>query len=75
MVITSGIARAKILFNTCANPRCVRQRFLDLSKSDAAVIQNITGRVAPLLNDVVALDKVLSLADVCIIHHTYCGDL
>ena len=37
---------------------------------DALVMRNICGHIAPILNDIVALDVFLGLSDIMVVHHT-----
>jgi len=65
-----------ILIYTCADPRCVPERFLDLKAGEAVVVRNVAGHVAPNLLDAVALDVAVGgLKEVMVIHHTDCGAL
>lgn len=68
-----GKSPAKIAIVTCIDPRCNPDGFLGLNPGDAFVMRNICGHIAPILNDIVALDVFLGLSDIMVVHHTDCG--
>jgi len=60
---------------TCVDPRISPEKFLDLGPVGPIIVRNVCGHVAPALSDIVALDSLLGLTDIIIIHHTDCGAL
>lgn len=74
--MVSGVSTPpKIIIITCADPRCTPEHFLNLTGTEAIVIRNVAGHVAPAIKDIVVLDGLLPRDEVCIIHHTDCGGL
>ncbi|KAH8658336.1 carbonic anhydrase [Xylariales sp. PMI_506] len=62
------------LIVTCVDPRCVPERFLGLTPEDGVgVLRNACGHIPLALNDILALDHLIKLSNVIIIHHTDCG--
>jgi carbonic anhydrase len=71
---------------TCADPRLAPEKFLDLGpgtschsspshhilylKVGPIFIRNVCGHVTPALNDIVALDRLVTIDNLLIIHHT-----
>ena len=66
---------------TCLDPRVDPAHFLGLDLSDAMVVRNVGGRVAPeAINDVAFIGQLAEnmlpdgpLFEVAVIHHTQCG--
>ncbi|QDS68985.1 hypothetical protein FKW77_009250 [Venturia effusa] len=67
------IAVGKTLVISCADPRSDPAYILDLNFGETAILRNAGGQVKPLLNDILALDNLLLVNQVMIIHHTDCG--
>lgn len=56
---------------TCADPRCVPEQFLGLKAPETVVMRAAGGRVAGILNGLLALDMLLGgFRELMIIHHT-----
>jgi carbonic anhydrase len=66
--------RANIHIVTCADFRATPETFLQITPTEPIlVIRNVNGHVGPGLtsiNAILALDHVLNLSDIMIIHHT-----
>ncbi|KAH7304679.1 carbonic anhydrase [Stachybotrys elegans] len=67
------IAVAKTLVVACVDPRSDPSYILGLKFGEAGILRNIGGQVKPLLNDILALDNLITFEQVMIIHHTDCG--
>lgn len=70
---SAGILPPTVLIITCCDTRCQPFEFLHLSPSDALVMRNVGGHVQALLPDIAALDAVVGLQEIMIVHHTDCG--
>jgi len=71
-----GLKLSSTLVITCADPRCVPERFFGLNTRDGVVvIRNAGGHVKSELTSILALDHLLTLKDILVIHHTDCGTL
>jgi len=70
-----GLPMPRSLILTCADPRISPEKFLDLGPVGPIICRNVCGHVAPALSDIVALDSLIGLTDIIIIHHTDCGSL
>jgi len=80
------LAYTNIPIVTCADPRLAPEKFLDLGpgtschsspshhilylKVGPIFIRNVCGHVTPALNDIVALDRLVTIDNLLIIHHT-----
>ncbi|KAG7000442.1 hypothetical protein FOFC_03412 [Fusarium oxysporum] len=67
------VAVAKTLVVSCADPRSDPSYILGLNFGEAGILRNVGGQVKPLLNDILALDNLITFKQVMIIHHTDCG--
>ncbi|KAM0805785.1 carbonic anhydrase [Usnea florida] len=76
---SENLPTPNVVVLTCADPRCIPERFLGLGtdnrKLDAVIMRNVCGHAAPALNDIIALDHFLGFTDIMVIHHTDCGSL
>jgi len=70
-----GLDMPHTLILTCADPRLAPEKFLDLGPVGPIFIRNVCGHVTPALNDIVALDRLVTIDNLLIIHHTDCGSL
>jgi len=68
-----GLPMPRTLILTCCDPRVSPEKWLNLGPVGPIVIRNICGHVQPALNDIIALDGLLNLTDIIIVHHTDCG--
>lgn len=60
---------------TCADPRCIPERFLNLNMWEAVVLRNAGSNVKAALPSLIAIDSVVGLQEIMIINHTDCGAL
>ncbi|KAG7404135.1 Uncharacterized protein Forpe1208_v015608 [Fusarium oxysporum f. sp. rapae] len=67
------VAVAKTLVIACADPRSDPSYILGLNFGEAGILRNVGGQVKPLLNDILALDNLITFKQVMVIHHTDCG--
>ena len=65
-----GLSLPKVLIITCVDPRCTPEHFLGLQAADAAVIRNVCGHVAPAIDNILALDALMTFNELMIIHHS-----
>lgn len=49
--------------------------YLDTAPGEIIIFRNTGGQVAPLLNDMLAIDTILNLERILVVHHTDCGTL
>lgn len=72
-----GLEPRHIVVLTCADPRCEPIHYLKTVPTDMVVImRNVCGHVNHnVLKDIVALDSLVGITDVIVIHHTDCGAL
>jgi carbonic anhydrase len=62
-----------LLAVSCADPRCDPSYLFALKPGEAIVFRNMGGRVRSLLGDIVAMDALVGLKHLLVIHHTDCG--
>jgi len=68
------IALPHIVVLTCVDPRSNPQYFLNLKPLDAILyFRTVNGHVAPVINDILALDSFIGITEILIVHHTDCG--
>lgn len=60
---------------TCADPRCIPERFLNLNLWDAVVVRCVGADVKEILPTLVVIDMLAGLKEIMIIDHTNCGGL
>jgi len=71
-----GVEFPHTLVLTCADPRCIPESFLGLKFGDGVVVlRNAGGHVTPEITSILALDNLLGIKDLLVIHHTDCGTL
>lgn len=72
---TAGGEGPKVAVVTCADPRCIPERFLNLNMWEAVVLRNAGSNVKAALPSLIAIDSVVGLQEIMIINHTDCGAL
>lgn len=68
----SKVAPPRVAIVSCLDPRASPDRFLQLEPGSrgAAILRNLGGRAAECVNDIVALDTLVGLEEVMVVHHT-----
>ncbi len=68
----SKIAPPRIVIISCLDPRASPERFLqlELGSREAAILRNLGGRGTECVNDIVALDTLVGVDEVMVVHHT-----
>jgi carbonic anhydrase len=68
----SKVAPPRVVIVSCLDPRASPERFLQLEPGsrEAAIVRNLGGRAAECVNDIVALDTLVGLEEVMVVHHT-----
>ncbi|KAL9105548.1 MAG: hypothetical protein Q9227_009292 [Pyrenula ochraceoflavens] len=69
----SGQGKKPVMIITCMDPRIFPDHLFGLKFGEALVVRNIAGHPRPQLNDILAIDIGLGVAEIMIIHHTDCG--
>lgn len=68
---TVGLDFPHTLVITCADARCSPERYLGLQPTDGVVvIRNAGGKVPHEITTILALDNLLRLDDILLVHHT-----
>ena len=58
---------------TCADPRCDPAQFFAPKPQEMVVFRNAGGRVEAILPDILAIDVLMALKHIVVVHHTDCG--
>ena len=68
----SKVTPPHIVVVSCLDPRASPERFLQFEPGsrEAAILRNLGGRAAECVNDIVALDTLVGLEEIMIVHHT-----
>jgi carbonic anhydrase len=69
----SGGALPHIIVITCADPRCIPENFLHLNTGEVLVFRKVGGHAMNTINDIVALDALVTVSDIVVVEHTDCG--
>jgi carbonic anhydrase len=64
-----------ILVVTCADGRCIPEKFLSINSNEVIVIRNAGGNLQMALPNVLALDTLLDFHEIMVVKHTDCGTL
>lgn len=70
---SAGDSPPKVAVVTCADPRCIPEKFLNLSIWEVVVIRTAGSNVKGALTSLIAIDKLAGLEEIMIINHTDCG--
>ncbi|ERT01698.1 carbonic anhydrase [Sporothrix schenckii 1099-18] len=69
----AGSPGPRTIIVSCLDPRCIPEAFFNLHAGEALVHRNAGGNVRTALRDIVTLDSLFGLDEICIVHHTDCG--
>lgn len=64
-----------VMVVTCADPRCIPEKFLGLNTGEAITIRNAGGNIETALANVLALDTLVGIHEIVVVKHTDCGSL
>ena len=62
-----------VLIISCADPRVIPEKFLNLDYGEAIVFRCIAGHPQTGFKDLLALDQLAKFKEVMVVHHTDCG--
>ncbi|OQV04549.1 hypothetical protein CLAIMM_09409 [Cladophialophora immunda] len=64
-----------ILVLACIDPRSTPEHIFDLKPAEVIVHRSAAGNVRGAIEDIIALDVLVGLEEIMVIHHTDCGGL
>lgn len=65
----------RICVVTCADPRCVPERYFDAQPGEFVCIRNAGGNIENAMSSILAIDSLIKLTDIVLVKHTDCGSL
>lgn len=72
-VYGSGNRLPTVAVVTCADPRCIPEKFFDVDLMKIIVIRNAGSNVEEALRSIIPIDDVVKLDEIMVIDHTDCG--
>ncbi|OAP65108.1 hypothetical protein AYL99_01080 [Fonsecaea erecta] len=70
-----GIKMSATLVLACVDPRSTPEHIFDLKPTEVIVHRSAAGNVSSAIEDILALDVLVGLDEIMVIHHTDCGCL
>lgn len=65
----------RICVVTCADPRCVPERYFDAQPGEFITIRNAGGDIQNAMPSILAIDSLVKFTDLVLVKHTDCGSL
>lgn len=73
--VKAGGQAPKVFVVTCADPRCIPEKFLHLETWEVVVLRTAGSDVQAALPSIIAIDSLFELDEIMVINHTDCGAL